>query len=93
MLNFILVVISSCLIWFNIQTMWNWFVAPFGVMSITYLHAGAILLMIKYLQYYDTSFEEAKLKRNDSSMTEDLVYKIIFGLIGLLLAWLIHISM
>lgn len=92
MLNFILATISSLFIWFNVQTMWNWFLVPMGAMHITYLQAMALLLFVKYVQA--DSDELAKLKdKSDEETAEKLVYQIVLSIVTIVLAWLIHVSM
>lgn len=92
MLNFILATISSLFIWYNVQTMWNWFLVPMGAIHITYLQAMALLLFVKYVQADNDDL--AKLKNeSDEETGEKLVYQIILSIVTLLLAWLVHVSM
>ena len=92
--GFLITVIGIFLGGFTIMWLWEWFITPFGLMSIGIYHAIGIDLLITYITSQINSFNAKPLE--ERTMYEETFVKtsiILSPIIYLVLGYLIQLGM
>lgn len=78
-------ILSTLLNGFVFQTLWGWFIVPFGITPLGLAHAIGVALVIRFLTYqYDAQSDKA------DAFANGVLYAIVAPLIALLMGWIVH---
>jgi len=86
MKKLIIFLVSLGLLFFNsfvIMKLWNWFIAPLGVINVTLFHALGIDIFVTKISPHDRNKNRDLAEKTNEELVELFVYLFVFAITSL----------